>query len=203
MAEIVIGVLALQGDFAEHIATLKKCGDVKCREVRKLQDLEGTHGLVIPGGESTVILKLLRDFKLFEHVKAYGSSGIPMFGTCAGCIMLSSSIDGMPEQETLRLGDYSVKRNAYGAQVHSFESHIKGDPAIFGEEPLRAILIRAPMITKCGPNFKILAEHEGHPVLVQQDNILSCTFHPEITGDARIHKYFVELVKQKQMAYKS
>jgi len=161
---------------------------------------------------------------MFDDLVAFGRSGTPMFGTCAGCIMMSRSIDGMPEQKTLDLADYSVARNAYGSQVHSFESDLgadkevrpapapsgagprggtpgkaeswRPDPKVFGEQPLRAVLIRAPMITRVGAEGKVLAQHDSHPVLWQQGSILTCTFHPEITGDPRVHQYFASFVRK-------
>jgi 5'-phosphate synthase pdxT subunit len=206
--QATIGVLALQGDFAEHIATFKRCNTkVECREVRKKEQLEGLHGLVIPGGESTVMLKLLKDFEMFDAVRDFGVSGMPCFGTCAGCIMMSKSIDVdkamaqsiQPNQSTLQLADYTVTRNAYGAQTHSFETELEGDTAVFGKTPCRAVLIRAPMITSAGEGTQSLLAHThpergSTPVLLRQGNVLACTFHPEITGDARIHEYFLSYI---------
>eukprot|EP00290_Baffinella_frigidus_P012493 CAMPEP_0180145172 /NCGR_PEP_ID=MMETSP0986-20121125/17477_1 /TAXON_ID=697907 /ORGANISM="non described non described, Strain CCMP2293" /LENGTH=220 /DNA_ID=CAMNT_0022089429 /DNA_START=49 /DNA_END=711 /DNA_ORIENTATION=+ len=208
-APITIGVLALQGDFAEHIDTFKRCDGVITREIRKTEQLAGLDGLVIPGGESTVMVKLLVEFGMFDDLRAFGTSGQPMFGTCAGCIMMAKSVDGNAStgvlsagiagmttaQKTLDLADYSVVRNAYGPQIHSFESDLNGDKAVFGEEPLRAVLIRAPMISRVGEGGRVLAQHDSHPVLWQQGNILTCTFHPEITGDKRVHAYFASMVR--------
>mmetsp|Transcript_33101 Transcript_33101/g.51574 ORF Transcript_33101/g.51574 Transcript_33101/m.51574 type:complete len:203 (-) Transcript_33101:267-875(-) len=199
---VKIGVLALQGDFAEHIATFKKCKDVECAEIRKSEQLEGLNALVIPGGESTVMTKLLNDFKMYDDVRNFGLSGTPMFGTCAGCIMLSKDIDKMPEQKTLDLIDMTVSRNAYGPQVNSFESEITGDEAVTQGQPIRAVLIRAPMIMRAGSNTKTLASHDSNPVLLQQGNLLACTFHPEITGDTRIHQYFVNVVREHNKPFK-
>eukprot|EP00288_Rhodomonas_lens_P013757 CAMPEP_0177708206 /NCGR_PEP_ID=MMETSP0484_2-20121128/10157_1 /TAXON_ID=354590 /ORGANISM="Rhodomonas lens, Strain RHODO" /LENGTH=206 /DNA_ID=CAMNT_0019219763 /DNA_START=51 /DNA_END=671 /DNA_ORIENTATION=- len=202
MSTVIIGVLALQGDFAEHIDTFKKCENVECREIRKTEQLEGLHALVIPGGESTVMIKLLVEFGMFDAVKSLGSSGTPMFGTCAGCIMLAQGIEERPNQKTLALSNVMVARNAYGTQVDSFESGITGDDMVFGGTPLTAVLIRAPKITKVGPEVKVLASHGPDPVLVQQDNLLLCTFHPEITGDTRIHAYFTKFVRDTAKPFK-
>eukprot|EP00283_Hemiselmis_rufescens_P009080 CAMPEP_0173434618 /NCGR_PEP_ID=MMETSP1357-20121228/13148_1 /TAXON_ID=77926 /ORGANISM="Hemiselmis rufescens, Strain PCC563" /LENGTH=203 /DNA_ID=CAMNT_0014399499 /DNA_START=11 /DNA_END=622 /DNA_ORIENTATION=+ len=202
MAKIVIGVLALQGDFAEHIATLAKCGEgVECREVRKTSELVGCHALVIPGGESTVMVKLMQEFQMFDDLRAFGTKGFPIFGTCAGCIMLAKDIESMGDQPTLGLCDISVCRNAYGSQVHSFESQLKGDGSIFGGSPVNAVLIRAPMIKRAGPGTETLLTHNATPVLLREGNILACTFHPEITGDQRVHQYFCEMVRKHGKAY--
>jgi pyridoxal 5'-phosphate synthase pdxT subunit len=176
-----IGVLALQGAFREHARTLRRVGaDVV--EVRLPEQLEGLDGLVIPGGESTTIAKLAAQYGLDDAVRAFGG---PIFGTCAGMILL--------DRGHLGLADIEVTRNAYGRQVASFEA----DLALAGEdEPFRGVFIRAPRVRDVGPGVEVLAEHDGEPVLLRDGAILVATFHPELTDDPRVHERFLELVTE-------
>jgi pyridoxal 5'-phosphate synthase pdxT subunit len=178
---VKIGVLALQGAFREHAAMLRRLG-VDVVEVRLPEQLDELDGLVIPGGESTAITRLMRLYGIDEALRR---REMPMFGTCAGMIVL--------DREGLGLIDIAVKRNAFGRQVASFES----DLGIEGEEaPFRAIFIRAPWITEAGPGVDILAEVDGHPVLAREDRILVASFHPELTDDTRIHERFLKMVRE-------
>jgi pyridoxal 5'-phosphate synthase pdxT subunit len=174
-----IGVLAVQGNFREHAAMLRRLGaDVV--EVRKPQELEGLDGLVVPGGESTAIARLIDVYGLEGAIREFDR---PVFGTCAGLIML--------DRDHLGLVDLTVQRNAYGRQVASFET----DLALAGDdEPLRGVFIRAPRIEQIGPEVEVLAELDGEPVLVRQGRFLAATFHPELTDDARVHELFLDAV---------
>jgi 5'-phosphate synthase pdxT subunit len=179
---LTVGVLAVQGNFREHAAMLRRLG-AEVREVRKPEQLEGLDGLVIPGGESTAIMKLIRLYGLEEAIRGFGR---PVFGTCAGMILL--------DREHLGLGDFSVQRNAYGRQVASFET----DLALAGEdEPLRGVFIRAPRIEEVGPDVDVLAEHDGRPVLVRDGRLLVASFHPELTDDTRVHELFLNAVREE------
>jgi len=174
-----IGVLALQGNFREHAAMLRRLGaDVV--EVRKPEQLEGLDGLVVPGGESTTFMRLMRLYGLDEAVRSFGG---PVFGTCAGMIVL--------DRGHLGLMDLDVDRNAYGRQVASFEAdlHLAGD-----EEPLRGVFIRAPRVRDRGADVEVVAELDGEPVLLRQGRFLVASFHPELTEDTRVHELFLEQV---------
>jgi 5'-phosphate synthase pdxT subunit len=178
-----IGVLALQGAFREHAAMLRGLGaDVV--EVRLPAQLQGIDGLVVPGGESTAILRLMELYGLDEALRGFDA---PVFGTCAGMIVL--------DRERLGLIDLVVQRNAFGRQIASFEAdlEIEGD-----ETPFRAVFIRAPWITAAGPDVDILAEVDGHPVLARQGRVLVASFHPELTADTRIHERFLQMVREEQ-----
>lgn len=188
-----IGVLALQGAFREHIASLNRLG-AKTREIRQLKDVAGISALVIPGGESTTMGKLLNELGVMEPLTAAIANGMPVFGTCAGLILLSKNIEGS-NQPRLGALDCKVRRNAFGRQVDSFEAplSINGlDP-----EPFPGVFIRAPVILETGPEVQILAhvlqEGEERPVAVRQNNILAASFHPELTKDERLHKYFLKM----------
>jgi pyridoxal 5'-phosphate synthase pdxT subunit len=178
---MTIGVLAVQGNFREHAAMLRRLGaDVV--EVRKPEQLEGLDGLVIPGGESTTFMRLMR---LYGLDRALAKFSAPILGTCAGMIVL--------DRNHLALVDLEVERNAWGRQVHSFEA----DLDLEGEErPLRGVFIRAPWIETVGPDVEILAEHDGHPVLARQGRVLVAAFHPELTEDTRVHEKFLQLVEE-------
>lgn len=185
-----VGVLALQGAFAEHIAMLEKCG-AEAFEIRQKRDLDREFdGIVIPGGESTVMGKLMRELDLMDTVKELISRGMPVFGTCAGLIVLAKDIAG---GETPHIGSMNItaKRNAYGRQLGSFnaEAEFKG----IGVIPLT--FIRAPYIEKAGEGVEILAEVGGKIVAARQDNQLVTAFHPELTGDTRVHEYFLGMIK--------
>lgn len=186
---MLIGVLALQGAFREHQQMLEALG-VKTRQVRKPEELEGICGLIIPGGESTTIGKLLVDYGLMEPIRKRAAEGMPIFGTCAGLILLAKDIAGS-EQPRLGLMDMRVERNAFGRQVESFEVDLKV-PAL-GEKPLRAVFIRAPYISAVGPEVEVLARlDDGKIVLAREGRLIACAFHPELTDDNRLHRYFLE-----------
>ena len=178
---MTIGVLAVQGNFREHAAMLRRLGaDVV--EVRLPEQLEGLDGLVIPGGESTAIVRLARLYGLDEAIRRFAG---PILGTCAGMIVL--------DRRHLGLMDIEVERNAYGRQAASFEADLE----LAGEqEPLRGVFIRAPWIESAGPDVEVLAEHAGEPVLLRQGRFLVAAFHPELTDDTRVHERFLELVKE-------
>jgi len=187
-----VGVLALQGAFREHRQVLEQLGcDVV--EVRKTSDLEGIHGLIIPGGESTTIGKLLMIYGIGEDIKELSAKDLPIFGTCAGMILLSKTIVDS-DQYSLNLMDTVVERNAFGRQVASFETDLLV-PAL-GANSLRAVFIRAPYLREVAPNVGILAEYEGKIVFARQGNLLASAFHPELTPDQRVHKYFLNMIDE-------
>ena len=184
-----IGVLALQGGFAAHAAALADLS-VATVEVRRCAELGGLDGLVIPGGETTTLLNLMRDEPWFEELARFHAGGGVLWGTCAGAILLSRQVIE-PIQPSLGLLDAVIARNAYGRQVDSFEARLD----VRGlDEPLRAIFIRAPRFRSLGSQVEVLSCWEGEPVLVRQGRVLACTFHPELTGDNRLHRLFLELV---------
>jgi len=184
---MVVGVLALQGAFREHIRMLASVGAVGV-EVRLPEQLEGADGLIIPGGESTTIAKLMVEYGFPEGIKAFASSGRPVFGTCAGLILLADRVAGR-KQRLLNLIDIDVRRNAYGRQVDSREVDVEV-PAV-GENPFHAVFIRAPVIERIGNRVSALAHYHGRVVMARQENILVATFHPELTNDTRVHRYFL------------
>jgi 5'-phosphate synthase pdxT subunit len=191
--EGVIGVLALQGDFREHKEALRRLG-VEAKEVRKAKDLEGLKGLIVPGGESTTIGKLAREYGLEEAVRRRVEEGsLALFGTCAGAIWLAKEILGYPEQPRLGVLDVAVERNAFGRQVESFEEDlwVKGL-----EAPFHAVFIRAPLFVRLGEGVEVLAEYAGRPVFVRQGRVWASSFHPELTGDLRIHQKFLDLAQE-------
>lgn len=189
-----IGVLALQGDVREHVATLGSLG-VEAFAVRRERELAEVDGLVIPGGESTTMIKLARIFDLLEPLRARIKDGMPAFGTCAGMILLADRIvDGAPGQETVGGLDITVRRNAFGRQVDSFEE----DLGVQGlDEPVHAVFIRAPWVEQVGDDVEVLATAAGHPVAVRQGRLLATSFHPEVGGDARMHAVFVDVVRAR------
>jgi 5'-phosphate synthase pdxT subunit len=178
---LTIGVLAVQGNFREHTAVLRRLG-VEPVEVRLPEQLQGLDGLIIPGGESTAIGRLMRLYGLDEAVQAFDG---PIFGTCAGMIVL--------DRDHLGLGDFRVRRNAFGRQVASFEADLDVG---HGDEPVRAVFIRAPWIEDAGADVEVLAEVDGHPVLAREGRLLVAAFHPELTDDTRIHELFVNQVRE-------
>ena len=188
---MTIGVLALQGDFAEHLAMLARIG-VDAREVRKAGDLEGVDALIIPGGESTTIGKLMARYGLDEAIRARAEHGMPIYGTCAGLILLAKEIEGS-DQPRLGLMDIAVIRNAFGRQIESFEADIPFAPT--PEQPVRGVFIRAPIVARVGAGVQTLSVFDGKIVAVQQGNLLATAFHPELTDDTRVHRYFLSLVK--------
>jgi len=191
-----VGVFALQGDVREHLAVLTSLG-VHAIRVRRPEELETCHGLVIPGGESTTMFKLARTFDLFEPIRQRVKEGLPVLGTCAGMIMLADRIiDGTPDQETLGGLDITVRRNAFGRQVDSFE----GDLSLDGlDQPVHAIFIRAPWVEEVGPEVEVLGRVEDGPaagriVAVRQGSLMATSFHPEVGGDPRVHRLFLDLI---------
>ncbi len=187
-----IGVLALQGAFAEHMEALGRFPGVTATEIRQPADFRpDLAGLIIPGGESTVMAKLLADLGLIDPVRQAVRNGLPTFGTCAGLILLAREIDGRPADRIAAL-DVTVKRNAYGRQLDSFDTAGRfGD-----EEDIPMIFIRAPGITRVGDGVRVLSTVNGVPVAVRQENILATAFHPELTPDDRIHRYFLDMVAE-------
>lgn len=194
-----VGVLAIQGDFAAHARVLERLG-ASCREVRKPEHLNDVSGLIMPGGESTTMLKFLLEEGLMEPLKNFARRGGAIFGTCAGAILLAREVSN-PVQSSLGLVDISIQRNAYGRQVDSFIDTTLS-PAL-GPPPLEMVFIRAPVITRTGAGVDVLVEHQGDPVLVRQGPYLVATFHPELTMDTRVHELFLNLVRQRDAADES
>jgi len=192
-----IGVLALQGDFALHARALEKCG-VEAVEVRKPEQLDQVDGLIMPGGESTTLLKLMDAWGFVPALEKFHGAGKPIFGTCAGLILLAREVES-PKQFSLGLIDVAVERNAYGRQRESFEAagtaNLDKKPV-----PLEMVFIRAPRIRRMGPDVQVLAEHGGEPVMAQQDGVLVATFHPELTDTTTVHQYFCDLVRRYRTA---
>jgi len=182
-----IGILAVQGNFREHAAVLRRLG-AEPVEVRLPGQLDGLDGLIIPGGESTAIGRLMRLYDLDEAVREFGG---PIFGTCAGMIVL--------DRDHLGLGDYRTRRNAFGRQVKSFEADLEmlANGSRDDDEPLRAVFIRAPWLEDPGPDVEVLAEVDGHPVLAREGRLLVAAFHPELTDDTRVHERFLNIVREE------
>ena len=199
-----IGVLALQGDFREHVSTLKSFQDVLVREVRTSRDLEGLDGLVIPGGESTTISKLAKMFQVETDIRNFIQSGKPVLGTCAGMIMLADTIiDPKSGQESFGGLDINVRRNAFGRQVDSFECDIEEHG--FSSTALHATFIRAPWVESVGAGVEVLAsiltdKGEKRIVAARQGNVVATSFHPEISAEMQVHAYFLNLVRQARSA---
>ena len=187
MSELCVGVLALQGAFREHVAAVTRLG-ATAREVRQLKDIDGIDALIIPGGESTTMGKLLNEWNMLEPLRQRILDGMPVYGSCAGLILLCRDIENS-DQPRLGVLDATVRRNAFGRQVDSFETNLS-IPEI-GADPLPAVFIRAPVITGVGAGVKVLAEVDGQAVAVRQNNILATSFHPELTPDKRMHSYFL------------
>ncbi len=183
-----VGVLALQGDFEAHRRALERAG-AEVVEVRSAEQLEGLAGLAIPGGESTTMLKLLDGEGMFEALEEFGRRR-PIFGTCAGAILLASEVVN-PRQASLGLMDMRVERNGYGRQLDSRVAALEPAPEL-GREPLEAVFIRAPIIRRVGAGVRVLARYLGDPVLVEQGPHLAATFHPELSADLRVHRLFLE-----------
>ena len=187
---MLIGVLAIQGDFIEHINILQTLG-VECREIRLPEQLSDVDGLIIPGGESTTLSRLLTRYDLRQPIKKLATDGKPLWGTCAGMIMMASEItenDPVP----LEIMDIGVQRNAFGRQIDSFEQEL--EITGFDETPYHAIFIRAPVIKRVGSGVSIMASlQDGRPVAVQQANLMATSFHPELTKDSRFHTHFLNL----------
>jgi 5'-phosphate synthase pdxT subunit len=210
-----VGVLALQGDFAEHAAVFSRLG-VEAQEVRLPEQLDGLDGLVIPGGESTTFTRLMADYALLEPIRRLAEDGVPIWGTCAGMIVLARQASHMP-QPGLGVMDIVVERNAFGRQVDSFEAALA--IPVLGQEPFPAVFIRAPIIRQVGPGVEVLARlpasatgGPAHPdggahgasldggsvVAARQGHLLATAFHPELTGDPRLHRYFLALVEARR-----
>lgn len=194
MSTPVIGVLALQGDFREHLQVLGGLG-ADARPVRRAEEIAALDGLVIPGGESSVMDKLSRLFGLAEPLKAAIASGLPVYGTCAGLIMLADTVlDSINGQQSLGGFDVAVRRNAFGSQVDSFETDL--DVPVLGDVPVHAVFIRAPVVESVGAGVRVLASlDDGRMVAVEQGNLLGTSFHPEVTGETRFHEYFLDKVR--------
>lgn len=184
-----VGVLALQGDFALHARALERL-ETPCRHVRTAADLDGLAGLILPGGESTAMLKLMEGTGLEGALREFHVAGGALFGTCAGLILLAREVTG-PEQRALGLLDTTVVRNGFGRQVDSFETDLAWTE---DHVPVRGVFIRAPRIDRVGTGVRVLATFGGEPVLVREGRVLAATFHPELTEDTRLHRYFLEEV---------
>ena len=194
-----IGVLALQGDFREHMVALAEIG-IGAVAVKTAEEIAAIDALVIPGGESTTISKLAKSFNLFDLISDRISNGMPTYGSCAGMILVAKSIqDPASGQDSFGGIDMVVKRNAFGRQVDSFEADL--DFKGITEPKVRGVFIRAPWVESCGPNVEVLAKVEiegnSHPVAVREGKVLATAFHPELTGDFRVHRYFVEEICKK------
>ena len=188
-----IGVFALQGDVREHLVTLSRLG-ADAFAVRRPEELAQCDGLVLPGGESTTMAKLAHTFELLDPLRERVGAGMPTFGTCAGMILLADRIlDGAVGQETIGGIDMTVRRNAFGRQVDSFEA----DLDLRGlDQPVHAVFIRAPWVEEVGADVEVLAEADGHPVAVRQGHLMATSFHPEVANEGRVHRLFLDLVRQ-------
>ena len=195
--EMRIGVLALQGDFALHAKALAACG-AEAVEVRKPEQLADVDGLIIPGGESTTLLKLMDEWGFVPAIEKFHAAGKPIFGTCAGLIVLAREVEN-PAQFSLGLIDVTVERNAYGRQRESFEA--SGTAVLDGRpSPLEMVFIRAPRIRRLGPGVEPLARHRGEVVMARQGTVLVAAFHPELTADRAVHQYFCGVVRRARAA---
>ena len=183
-----IGILAIQGDYEAHAKVLERMG-VEYTLVRTPADMKGVCGLILPGGESTTHLKVMKEEGLYAQVKDFARNGGAFFGTCAGAILLAREVKN-PAQESLGLLDISIVRNGYGRQL---ASHVDLARTKLRDEPLEMVFIRAPIIESAGKDVTVLAEDEGHPVLVEQGKVMAATFHPELTGDTALHEHFLKL----------
>ncbi len=194
---MTVGVLALQGDVREHATALADLGE-QARPVRTPDDLDGLAGLIIPGGESTTLSLLLESSGLFEPVAGLLGDGLPVFGTCAGMILLATDVlDGRADQRRFGLVDLTVRRNGFGRQVASFECDL--DVPAVGDTPVHAVFIRAPVVEMVGPGVEVLATlPPAQPVVCRQGRALVASFHPELTGDPRLHQLFVEMTKEEK-----
>jgi 5'-phosphate synthase pdxT subunit len=191
---VKIGVLAMQGAFLEHEKVLIDLG-IDVIEVRKSEDLEDIDGLVIPGGESTAIGKMMEKYGLMEIIKEKCKAGLPVFGTCAGMILLSKEVDkGLPGQPLLGALSIVADRNAFGRQIDSFEQDLS-IPEL-GDKPFKGIFIRAPLVKKTMNGVKVLCKIGDRPVAVREGNVLATAFHPELTDDSRLHNYFIDMIKE-------
>lgn len=191
----VIGILAIQGDFQAHSLVLGRL-EVPARFVKKAAELEGLAGLILPGGESTTLLKFFEEEALWEPIQQFAATH-PVFGTCAGAILMAEQVVN-PSQRSLGLIRMTVRRNAYGRQIYSFIRHAEAGPELQSGtdagSAMETVLIRAPIILETAPEVKVLARLDGKPILVRQGNWLAATFHPELTPDTRVHRYFCQMV---------
>ena len=196
-----IGVLALQGDFREHVHALQSTGECETVLVKTPADLARAHALVVPGGESTAMSKLAIAFDVLQPIRDRIAAGMPTYGSCAGMIMLAREVlDGRPDQKTFGGIDIVVRRNAFGRQVDSFEADLHAP--LWGSDVLTAVFIRAPWVEFCGPNVEVLARveagpHEGAVVAVREGAVMATSFHPELTNDNRVHSYFAQFVRER------
>jgi 5'-phosphate synthase pdxT subunit len=190
-----IGILALQGDVREHRNALERLG-AEVVEVRRPTELDEIDGLVIPGGESTTIGRLATLYGLIDPLRKHLRSGLPAFGTCAGMIFLANGVDGAPQPQ-LEVLDATVRRNAWGRQNESFEADLEIDGLV---DPFHAVFIRAPWIEEIGDDVEVLATWGGHPVMVRQGGLLASSFHPELTGDSRVHELFLTMIERGEVA---
>ena len=189
-----VGVLALQGTFIEHISILRQLG-VEAPPIRLPHELDTLDGLIIPGGESTTMMRLMENFELIRPIREMARDGLPIWGTCAGMVLLAKSISNY-EMETLGLMDMKIRRNAFGSQIDSFEIDL--EIPLVGEEPFHAVFIRAPVIKEAEPGVKILScLPDSTIVAARQNRLLACAFHPEFTDDLRLHSYFLNMVSKK------
>lgn len=185
-----VGVLALQGAVAEHIRSIEQAGATGVI-VKRVEQLDELDGLIIPGGESTTIGKLMRKYEFMDAVRQFAAQGKPIFGTCAGLIILAKRIEGQ-EDAHLALMDMTVARNAFGRQRESFETDL---PIKGIDEPVRAVFIRAPLITEVGPEVEVLSTYHDEIVTARQGHLLAASYHPELTDDIRLHQYFLDMIK--------
>jgi 5'-phosphate synthase pdxT subunit len=198
---VTIGVLALQGDVREHLRAITECGD-RAQPVRRIEELEAVDALVIPGGESTTMSNLAISFGLLDPIRKRIAGGMPVYGSCAGMIMLAATVlDGRPDQESFGGIEMTVRRNAFGRQVDSFEASVEISDIAGGD--FHAVFIRAPWVEDVGPEVRVMGRVTSGPaagriVAVRQGNLLATAFHPELTGDLRVHRYFVELVRRAE-----
>jgi 5'-phosphate synthase pdxT subunit len=190
--EVTIGVLALQGAVSEHLAMIERCG-ARGVAVKRPSGLSGVSGLIIPGGESTAIGKLIDEYAFAGPIREMAASGVPIYGTCAGLILVSSRVKGR-HGTILGLADVTVERNAFGRQVDSFERELEIKGISQEGRPFRAVFIRAPVIEETGPGVEVMARMEEGVVLARDGNVLLGAFHPELTDDERLHRYFLEMV---------
>jgi len=191
---MIVGVLALQGTFIEHIGMLRQLG-VEALPIRLPHELNTLDGLIIPGGESTTMLRLMESFGLIQPIREMARDGLPIWGTCAGMVLLAKSVSNY-EMETLGLMDMKIRRNAFGSQIDSFEADL--EIPLVGEEPFHAVFIRAPIVKEAKPGVKVLSRlSDSTIVAARQSRLLACAFHPEFTDDLRFHSYFLNMVSQK------
>ncbi|AQQ54672.1 pyridoxal 5'-phosphate synthase glutaminase subunit PdxT [Planococcus lenghuensis] len=185
-----IGILALQGAVREHVKQVEACG-AEAKVIKRVEDIAGLDGLILPGGESTTMRRLIDRYELMEPLRAFAASGKPIFGTCAGLILMAKTVEGY-DAPHLGLMDVTVARNSFGRQIHSFETEL----AVKGiDNPVDAVFIRAPHITAAGPTVEVLAEYDGRIVMVRDGQFMGCSFHPELTEDISLTRCFIDLVR--------